>query len=98
VSARVSDDRLLQDDEGGLQVISYDEPDMLKWMVGIREKLAHETAHGGELKDQPCPFCGLPRCLRSCYIRCQKCGLNWGPDDDKSRDPRLSGKPVARAA
>lgn len=44
----------------------------------------------------PCPFCGTPRCERSNYIRCQKCGINWSLGDEMDRDPRMSGKPASR--
>ena len=39
--------------------------------------------------DEPdCPFCGKPRVTRSSYIRCNHCGLNWGPETDIFLDPR----------
>lgn len=61
----------------------------LKWSETIHAQLAREIKEGGELVDLPCPMCGLPRCQRSSYIRCSKCGVNWLPGEDLSRNPRI---------
>jgi hypothetical protein len=29
----------------------------------------------------PCPFCQRPRAVRSDYIRCNRCGINWVKDE-----------------
>ncbi len=71
------------------------QPALLDWMVGIKDQLKRETKVGGALTSLPCPFCGLPRCERSSYIRCQRCGINWSPGDELDRDPRMSGLPRA---
>lgn len=42
-----------------------------------KQRLQKEIREGGELKELPCPFCRLPRCRRSNYIRCARCGINW---------------------
>lgn len=58
-----------------------------------RDKVRREIQVGGELREYPCPGCGLPRCERSSYIRCSKCGWNWDHGTDYSKHPSLSGKP-----
>lgn len=63
-----------------------------EWPSRILPQLAREIAIGGDLTDLPCPFCHLPRCQRSDYIRCQKCGINWLQGEDLSRDPRIERK------
>ena len=67
--------------------------ELIEWSRGIKERLAYEIANGGS--EAPCPFCGLPRCQRSDYIRCCRCGINWSPGDELDRDPRMSGLPRA---
>ena len=67
------------------------ESSMAEWAVGIKDRIAYEIAHGGS--EAPCPFCGLPRCQRSDYIRCSRCAINWSPGLELDRDPRLSGLP-----
>lgn len=57
--------------------------------------LLDEIQRGGELKELPCPFCGLPRCQRSSYIRCSRCGKNWDLGTEYHRHPTLTGKPQA---
>ena len=37
----------------------------------------------------PCPFCRTPRNLRSDYIRCRPCGINWLKGEDLDHDPRI---------
>jgi hypothetical protein len=54
-------------------------------VIDTKEKVAKEIAVGGTLS--PCPFCKLPRCERSSYIRCSRCGINWSPGDDYSKHP-----------
>ena len=34
----------------------------------------------------PCPFCGRPRVVRSSYMRCQRCGINWIDEEMGLRD------------
>ena len=36
----------------------------------------------------PCPFCQTPRNMRSDYIRCRPCGINWLKGEDLTKDPR----------
>ncbi len=52
------------------------------------EKLKREATEGGELTDQPCPICGLPRSRRSDYVRCQPCGLNWLEGEPLNQNPK----------
>lgn len=59
-------------------------------MTEIMEKLKREATEGGELLNHPCPFCHRPRSMRSDYVRCTPCGLNWSQGEDLSRDPRLT--------
>ena len=61
--------------------------DLGTWFGTIKQILRREIAIGGELKETPCPFCHLPRCQRSSYIRCQRCGINWSGSDDLSKHP-----------
>jgi uncharacterized Zn finger protein (UPF0148 family) len=68
-------------------------------LTAVKDKIRAEIAVGGELKDLPCPYCGLPRCQRSDYIRCSKCGLNWDMGleaADYERHPAMAGKPRTR--
>ena len=44
--------------------------------------------------EPPCPFCQKPRVLRSDYIRCNPCGVNWAMSEMwipnyLSKDPRV---------
>lgn len=58
-------------------------------IVAALAKIRHEIKFGGT--ESPCPLCGMPRCLRSDYIRCARCGVNWikGIDDEwLDKDPR----------
>lgn len=64
------------------------------WSDEFREYLRQEIAVGGELTKLPCPFCKLPRCQRSSYIRCSKCGMNWDHGTDYSRHPSFSYPPT----
>jgi len=59
------------------------------WGSTFRDVLLKEIREGGELKHLPCPFCKLPRCQRSDYIRCSRCGINWLDGEDTSKDPRV---------
>jgi hypothetical protein len=65
--------------------------ELVEHFSGLRERIAYEIQNGGS--EAPCPFCGLPRCQRSDYIRCAKCGINWSPVDELDRDPSMSGRP-----
>jgi hypothetical protein len=62
-------------------------------LLALKEKLAREISEGGDLPGLPCPYCYLPRCQRSDYIRCSKCGLNWDMGTEYDRHPSMSGKP-----
>ena len=51
--------------------------------------------------EPPCPFCQRPRVLRSDYIRCNPCGVNWLNEEMNlpnylNRDPRVSRVEAAR--
>lgn len=51
--------------------------------------------------EPPCPFCHKPRVLRSDYIRCLPCGVNWAASEMHlpnylSRDPRVVRAEAAR--
>lgn len=75
--------------------MSEERSELVEHFAGLRERLAYEIANGGS--ECPCPFCGLPRCQRSDYIRCSQCGINWSPGDELDRDPRMSFLPrIAR--
>ena len=39
--------------------------------------------------EPPCPLCGKPRVVRSDYIRCNPCAVNWLDGENLSRDPRI---------
>ena len=58
------------------------------------ELITKENKSGGALTDLPCPFCGLPRSLRSDYIRCQPCGVNWTLGTDLTRNPHAKPAPT----
>jgi hypothetical protein len=58
------------------------------WMqdvIDTKARVAKEIAAGGTL--EPCPYCKLPRCERSSYIRCSRCGINWSLGTDLSKHP-----------
>jgi hypothetical protein len=38
---------------------------------------------------EPCPMCGASRVLRSDYLRCLPCGVNWLEGEDRSKHPGL---------
>lgn len=61
-------------------------------MLKTRETVLKENMEGGNLKDLPCPFCGLPRSLRSDYVRCQPCGKNWWIGTDLNNNPHAHTK------
>jgi len=62
---------------------------MTDGMVELIEKIRTEITVGGELKDKPCPLCGLPRCQRSEYVRCSKCGVNWLDGENLNGNPKI---------
>lgn len=64
--------------------------ELAKQMLETRETILKENREGGGLKGLPCPFCGLPRSLRSDYVRCQPCGKNWWTGTDLTRNPHVS--------
>lgn len=59
-------------------------------ILRVKEQVKREIEVGGTLTNLPCPFCGLPRCERSDYIRCSHCGINWGHGQDYSHDPKIA--------
>lgn len=59
-------------------------------MTALITRLKTEVEVGGGLATLPCPLCGLPRCQRSEYIRCSKCGVNWLPGEDKEKNPKIA--------
>ena len=53
--------------------------------------------------EPPCPWCGRLRVLRSDYIRCLPCGVNWLAGemhlpDYLNMDPRIARARAARMA
>ena len=54
-----------------------------EWHTLTREQRLDEPG-----TEPPCPFCQRPRVKRSSYIRCNPCGMNWGMDDEWSRNPK----------
>ena len=53
--------------------------------------------------EPPCPWCKVPRVLRSDYIRCNRCGVNWlasemGLQDYLNLDPRVARARSVRMA
>lgn len=63
-------------------------------LAAARKERMKEILEGGELKNLPCPYCHLPRCDRSDYIRCSACGMNWpkGFSDYYSKSPASAWK------
>jgi len=59
--------------------------DTLEYMQLTKEQRLNEVG-----TEAPCPFCQRPRVTRSSYIRCNRCGVNWGKEDDITKDPRLT--------
>jgi hypothetical protein len=59
------------------RTMSYEEQEAAR-----RERLAEV----GTLS--PCPMCQTPRCLRTDYVRCNRCGVNWLDGEDLGRNPR----------
>lgn len=64
--------------------------DTAQLMSQTREQRLNEVG-----TEPMCPFCGIPRVLRSDYIRCNKCGVNWLAEemhlpDYLNRDPRVA--------
>ena len=45
-------------------------------ILRVKATVKDEIVVGGSLTDLPCPFCRLPRCERTDYVRCSKCGIN----------------------
>jgi len=51
--------------------------------------------------EPPCPFCHRPRVLRSDYVRCNRCGINWLAEEMNlpnylNLDPRVARSKNAR--
>lgn len=57
-------------------------------LLEVRDQAKLETLGGGTLG--PCPFCGVARHQRTCYVRCNVCSLNWEAGSDLSVHPRVS--------
>ena len=38
----------------------------------------------------PCPICGRARVLRSDYVRCNPCGINWCQGEELDKSASLS--------
>lgn len=58
----------------------------------------HRLAEVGT--EPECPLCGRPRVTRSCYIRCNPCGVNWLDEEMHlpnylQRDPRVVRREAA---
>ena len=70
------------------------EETLIEFVTNARARLAEELAHGGT--EEPCPFCKLPRCQRSDYIRCVRCGINWSPGEPLDMDPSVYRDQVRR--
>ena len=68
--------------------------ELAEQLIAARKQIEVENREGGALKDLPCPFCHLPRCLRSNYLRCQKCGVNWWEGTDLTRNPHAKPAPT----
>lgn len=62
-----------------------------EYLTLLKEKVNSEAG-----SEEPCPFCYVPRVMRSSYIRCNQCGVNWLDEervlspDYLNKDPRLS--------
>lgn len=66
--------------------------ELTEYMAMSREERLAEVG-----TEPPCPFCGTPRVLRSDYVRCNPCGVNWLAEemqlpDYLNRDPRVARK------
>ena len=72
------------------------EESLIEWMSGARERLAYELEHGGT--EAPCPFCKHPRCRRSDYTRCVRCGINWLDGEPLDRNPQVYRDELRRKA
>jgi len=51
--------------------------------------------------ESPCPFCKRPRVMRSDYVRCNPCGVNWLMEEMHlrnylDRDPRVARAEAVR--
>ena len=60
------------------------------WLTMSRKERLNEVG-----TEPPCPFCQKPRVLRSDYIRCNPCGVNWAMSEMwipnyLSKDPRVA--------
>lgn len=60
---------------------------MTETVVIDAAKIREEIEDGGT--ESPCPFCRLPRCRRSDYLRCARCGVNWMNGEALDKDPRI---------
>jgi hypothetical protein len=71
-------------------------------MLTIEEAEANRQDRLNEPGTEPlCPFCRKPRVLRSDYIRCNPCGVNWLAEemhlpDYLNSDPRVARSKNAR--
>ena len=72
--------------------------DVAQLMISSREERLAEVG-----AEPDCPFCHKPRVLRSSYVRCNQCGINWLAEemhlpDYLNRDPRVCRSEAARMA
>lgn len=68
--------------------------ELAQQMIATKKLIEKENKVGGDLKGLPCPFCGLPRSLRSDYVRCNPCGTNWWIGTDLTRNPHAKPAPT----
>lgn len=61
---------------------------MIEMMTPVQQEEARQFRLNEPGTMPPCPLCGRPRVERSCYIRCNPCGLNWENDSDWTVHPR----------
>lgn len=66
------------------------EEPLYQQIIRIKGQIKREIQVGGTLTELPCPFCGLPRCERTDYLRCGRCGKNWLHGEDYNRDPSIA--------
>jgi hypothetical protein len=67
------------------------------------QEAMREEARAEPGTEPPCPWCGRPRVLRSNYVRCLPCGVNWLAEemhlpDYLNMDPRTARTRAVRMA
>lgn len=70
-------------------------------MTAAEQEAARVERLNEKGSEPPCPFCQRPRVMRSDYIRCLPCGINWlasemGIPDYLNLDPRVARTKNAR--